>query len=97
MSVTLHQVLKNRDEVIRIAGGYGARNLRVFGSVARNETRTDSDLDLLVEFDEGRTLFDLGGLVADLEDFFGCKVDVVSENGLKPRFREHVLRDAVSL
>jgi len=72
-------------------------NVRVFGSVARGDQRYDSDIDFLVDFEPGRSLFDLTGLWLDLETVLGCKVDVVSSRGLKPRLASEVMRDAVSL
>ena len=87
----------SRDEVLRIADRHGARNLRVFGSVERGDEDHESDLDLLVEMDAGRSLFDMGGLLMELQDMLGCKVDVVSEKGLSPRIRERVLGEAVPL
>lgn len=86
-----------REEVLRIAARHGARNLRVFGSVARGDAGPESDLDLLVELEQGRSLFDLGGLLMDLQDLLGCRVDVVTERGLRARIRDRVLREAVPL
>ena len=86
-----------RAEVMRIAARYGARNVRIFGSVARGEADSDSDLDVLVDLEPGRSLFDLGGLLMELQELFGCRVDVVTEQGLRPRMRERVLREAVPL
>lgn len=83
-----------RDEILRIAARYGARNLRVFGSTARGEDDAQSDVDILVDLEPGRSLFDLGGLLMDLEELLGCRVDVVTESGLRPRIRERVLREA---
>ena len=87
----------NRDDVLSLAARHGARNLRVFGSVARGDSDQDSDLDLLVEMEAGRSLLDMGGLLMELQDMLGCKVDVVSEKGLSPRVRERVLGEAVPL
>jgi predicted nucleotidyltransferase len=84
-----------RQEVLRIADKYGARRVRVFGSVARGEADALSDVDFLVELDPGRSLLDLGGLQFELEALLGCPVDVVTERGLKERIRERVLREAV--
>ncbi|MGB7417255.1 MAG: nucleotidyltransferase family protein [Thermosynechococcaceae cyanobacterium] len=86
-----------RPAILEIAQSYGASNLRVFGSVARGEDDVLSDIDLLVEMEPGRTLFDLGGLAMDLQDLLGCRVDVVTEKGLKKRLRERVLQEAISL
>jgi uncharacterized protein len=86
-----------RNEVLQIASKYGATNIRVFGSVARGEADSSSDIDLLVEFKPGTTLLDHAGLELDLETLLGVKVDVVSDNGLRERVRERVLREAVAL
>lgn len=88
---------EKREEVLRICAKYGARNVRVFGSVARGEADEQSDLDFLVEMEPGRSLFDLGGLQYDLEQLLGCPVDVVTEQGLKARIRDRVLREALPL
>ncbi|UEC43203.1 MAG: Polbeta domain-containing protein [Methanothrix sp.] len=86
-----------REEILRIAAKHGARNVRVFGSIARGEDDEMSDIDLLVEFEAGRSLLDHAGLWLDLQELLGCKVDVVSERGIKPRIKERVLREAVPL
>lgn len=83
-----------KDEILRIAAKHGARNVRVFGSVARGEATPDSDVDFLVDMEPGRTLFDMGGLLMDLRDLLGLPVDVVTEQGLKPRIRDRVLKEA---
>lgn len=71
--------------------------MRVFGSVARGDVRADSDIDILVDLEPGRSLFDLGGLLYDLQTLLGVDVDVVTEKGLRPRIRERVLQEAVPL
>ena len=86
---------QKRQDVLRIARKYGARHVRVFGSVARGEADAESDVDFLVELDPGRSLLDLGGLQFELEALLGRPVDVVTERGLKARIRERVLREAV--
>jgi predicted nucleotidyltransferase len=86
-----------REDILRIAAKYGASNVRVFGSVARGEVDEQSDIDLLVDLEPGRSLFDLGGLLADLEDLLGCSVDVVTEDGLRDRIRDRVLKEAIAL
>jgi hypothetical protein len=96
--MTLETLLNaKRDEILHLCAKYGARNVRVFGSVARGEADEQSDIDFLVELEPGRTLFDLGGLQYELEQLLRCRVDVVTERGLKPRIRERALREAVSL
>ena len=77
------------------AAANGARDIRVFGSAARGEEVTDSDVDFLVTLEPGRTLLDLARLEVRLEDLLGCHVDVVTEDGLREPIRSAVLRDAV--
>ncbi|AKG24614.1 nucleotidyltransferase family protein [Calothrix sp. 336/3] len=86
-----------REEILQIAAKYGAYNIRVFGSVARREADVNSDVDFLVELEPGRSLFDLGGLLIELQEILGCEVDVVTEKGLRSRIRERVLSEAISL
>ena len=86
---------QKRQDVLRIAGKYGAHHVRIFGSVARGEADPQSDVDFLVELDPGRSLLDLGGLQFELEALLGRPVDVVTERGLKARIRERVLREAI--
>ena len=96
--MNLDDLLKSyRQEISRIAAQYGAYNIRIFGSVARNEADSNSDIDFLVELEPGRSLFDLGGLLMDLQNLLGCPVDVVTEKGLKKRIRQQVLKEAISL
>ena len=86
-----------REDILQTARKYGAYNVRVFGSVAGGEADEKSDIDLLVDMEKGRSLLDLAGLLVDLEDLLGCKVDVVTEKGLRERIRERVLKEAVAL
>ena len=75
---------------------YSVRELSIFGSAARGEMRPDSDIDMLVEFlpDAGTDLVDYAGLMLDLSELLGRKVDLVSKNGLKPLIRDSVLNEA---
>ena len=86
-----------REDVLRLAEQYGAHNVRIFGSVARGEDDDQSDIDLLVDMEPGRSLLDLGALLMDLRELLDCKVDVVTERSLRERMRERVLREAVTL
>ena len=86
-----------RDEILRLAAARGARNVRVFGSVARGEDDPASDIDFLVDLEPGRSLLDLGRLQRDLERLLVAKVDVVSSRGLRERVRLRVQHDAVPL
>ena len=91
------QLQERRAEIIAIAAKHGAYNVRIFGSVARNESDSASDLDLLVDMGPERSLLDLGGLLMDLQELLGCQVDVVTEKGLRGRIRERVLKEAAAL
>ncbi len=96
--MNFHEILQNhRDEILQLAAKYGAYNVRIFGSVARGEADADSDIYFLVEMESGKTLFDLGGLLMDLQDLLSCRVDIVTEKGLRKRMRERVLPEAKSL
>jgi hypothetical protein len=86
-----------RADINRIAAEHGARNVRVFGSVGRGEADADSDLDLLVEMTEGRSLFDLIALSDELEEVLGVDVDVLTEGSLSPYMRDRILAEAVAL
>lgn len=96
--MTLKTVLKQRrSEIVRIAGQYGIKNIRLFGSVSKEVDRPDSDIDLLVDLEKGRSLLDLGGLVFDLEQLLGRRVDVVTEKGLHWYLRETIINEAEPL
>jgi len=97
MAISLEEVRSRRSEIVRLAAGYGAHDVRLFGSVARGEARSKSDLDVLVAFEPGRSLFDLVGFEQDLEDLLGCEVDVVSEGGISPYLEDRILAEAVPL
>jgi uncharacterized protein len=90
-------ILQNREAILDLAARYGAHDVRLFGSVARQEDSPDSDVDLLVRFDPERSLLDHGGLIADLEELLGSKVEVISEGALDGRFRQQVVKEAVAL
>jgi predicted nucleotidyltransferase len=94
---TLAELRERREEILATAHARGAFHIRVFGSVARGEDSTDSDVDFLVELEPTRTLLDLGGLVMDLRDLLQREVDVVTEAGLRPRVAARVMADAVEL
>lgn len=84
-------------EIHGLAARHGVRNIRVFGSLARGDADANSDVDLLVELEPGRNLLDLGGLQMDLENLLQRSVDVVTEQGLRRRLRDRVLKEAVPL
>lgn len=86
-----------RQEILALAARHGARSLLLFGSFARGEAHTDSDVDFLVELGPGSTLIDLGSLQMDLQDLLGRKVDVVEPDALHWSIRDRVLREAIPL
>jgi len=93
--VTLRTLVERRPEILALAERYRTGEVRVFGSVARGEVTESSDVDLLVRTRGGCSLFDLGGLLEELQELLGCRVDLVTEDGLKPRLRERVLKEAI--
>jgi hypothetical protein len=95
--ITIDTLREKRDAVLQIARRYGASDIRIFGSLARGDTTEDSDVDLIVRFEPGRSLFDHGGLIMELQDLLGVRVDVISEGGMSNRFRTHVTMEAVQL
>jgi predicted nucleotidyltransferase len=96
--VELKKLIKEkREEILNLAAKHGALNVRLFGSVARNEAGPESDIDFLVDLSPKRTPWFPGGLISDLENLLGCKVDVITEKGLRERIRNRVLEEAVPL
>ena len=95
--VTLQSLAERRSEILGLAERYRAGDVRVFGSVVRGDNTDASDVDFLIKQRRGCSLFDLGGLLEDLQDLLGCRVDLVTEEGLKPRLRERVLKEAIPL
>ena len=94
---SVNRALEAREDINRIAADHGARNVRVFGSAGRGEASADSDLDLLVEMAEGRSLFDLVALSDELEEVLGVDVDVLTEGSISPYMRDRILAEAVTL
>lgn len=92
---TLDELRARREEILAVCSRHGASNVRVFGSVAAGNADEDSDLDLLVDMEAGRSLFDLAALIGDLEDLLGCAVDASTR--VKERVRDRVHAEAVPL
>ena len=88
---------KKRDEILDIATRHGAKKIRVFGSIFRDEIKENSDVDFLIELEKDRSLLDIIAIKQDLEDLLGCKVDVVTDSALSPYVRDEVLGQAVNL
>ncbi len=89
--------LEKRDAILWLAERRGAHSLRVFGSVARGEANENSDLDLLVAWEPGRSLMDHAGLVQDLQELLGVRVHVGTEKSLHWYVRDRILREATPL
>ena len=90
-------IQEQRDRILSIAAKHGASNVRLFGSVARGDDTPDSDIDLLIDAGPTTSSWFPAGLILDLQEVFGRRVDVVTENGLNPHLRDHVLREAIPL
>jgi predicted nucleotidyltransferase len=89
------EIIQDRKEqILVLAAKYGASNVRIFGSVANGTADDNSDIDFLVDLEKGRSLFDLGGLLMDLQELFNRKVDVVTENGLHWYIKKRILNEA---
>ena len=97
--VTRLEQLRNtqRQRIIELAARRGASNVRVFGSVARGDSKDSSDYDFLVDLAPDRSLMDLGGLLMDLQELLQARVDVATESMPRPGAKETALRDAVPL
>lgn len=92
---TLALLRERREEILALAARHGASNLRIYGSVARGEARPTSDIDVIVDMEEGRSLLDLAALHVELEDLLGFPVEIGTD--VRPRLRERVRAEAVSL
>ena len=95
--VSLDDIRRKRDVILHIAARHGARNVRVFGSFVRGEATEQSDLDLLVHMEQDRSLLDRIGMINDMEDLLGRKVDVVNDQALHHTLRDRILREVVAL
>jgi hypothetical protein len=90
-------IARNRKKILELARHRGVRNVRLFGSRSRGDAAPASDVDLLVELEQGRTGLALGGFLMDVSELLGHKVDVVTDNALHPQIRDRVLKEAVPL
>lgn len=95
--ITFDMLLAKREEIIALAAKHKAGHVRVFGSVARGDANDESDVDLLVSFGPGASLFDLIDLKEDAEQLLGISVDIVSEGGISPFLEQRILSEAVDL
>jgi predicted nucleotidyltransferase len=90
-------IADKKEQILTLAAKYGAMNVRVFGSVANGTADKNSDIDFLVDLEKGRSLFDLGGLLMDLQKLLNRRVDVVTENGLHWYIKDRVLSEATPI
>jgi predicted nucleotidyltransferase len=93
----LDKVRSRREAILELAARYGVRRVRIFGSVARGEAGPQSDVDVLVDFEPGRSLLDQVGFEQDLEALLGRRVEVVAEGGISPYLEDRILREAIPL
>lgn len=91
----LHELQQKRQEILQLATQYGAKNLRIFGSVARGEANQNSDIDFLVDMQN--SLLTRIALIQDLETLLNTKVDVVTERGLHEYLKAKILKEAIPL
>jgi predicted nucleotidyltransferase len=95
--MALESLRRHRREILELAARHGARNVRVFGAMARGDDHEESDVDLLVDIEPGRTLLDLIPLEQDLQQLLGRKVEVLTDGGLNPYLERRILAEAASL
>ena len=94
----MHPLIQtHRSHILALAENHGLRDVRLFGSMPRDDSDDASDVDLLVALAPGTTGLALGGMLMDVQDLLRCKVDVVTEAGLYPAFRQQVLQEAKRL
>ncbi len=93
----LNIVRKKKKDILEVARMHGIANIRIFGSLVRNEATPNSDIDLLVDLERGRDLLDLGGASVKLQELLGRKVDIVTERGLHWYLRDKILKEAQPL
>lgn len=96
--MTIRELLQiKRQDILDLAAQYGASNIRIFGSVARNEDGPTSDVDFLIDLERDWSLFDRISLIQDLEDLLGREVDVVTAKNLRPAFKDRIFQEAIRL
>ena len=93
----LDRIRQQKDNILSISRQHGIVNVRIFGSIARYEETADSDIDLLVDLEAGRSLFDLGGALVRLQELLGRKIDMVTEHGLHWYLKDKILQEALPL
>lgn len=97
MRIYNQKLKENREDILRLASQHGAYNVRVFGSVVRDDADSESDIDFLVDMEPDRSLFDLGGLLMDLKALLKRNVDVVTEKSLHWYIRDQIIKGSKQL
>jgi hypothetical protein len=97
MTVAEQVLHGKREDILQLAARYGARRVRIFGSVARGDATPQSDIDFLVSFEPERSLLDLIGFKQEVQELLGRPVDVISEGGISPHLRDRILQEAQPL
>jgi predicted nucleotidyltransferase len=95
--MSLEALRTHRLKILELAARYGARNVRVFGSTVRGEAGPQSDIDLLIDIEPGRTLLYVIAFEQDVEDLLGCSVEVLTDAGLSPYLQQRILAEAAVL
>ena len=90
-------ITDNQIAIKNLAKQHGVKTIFLFGSMAKDKVSDSSDVDFLVELEQGRDLFDLGELLMDLQALLQCKVDLVTKTSLHPRLYSQVLNEALPL
>jgi len=91
------RIRRHHEDIMRLAAAHGATKVSLFGSVARETDTESSDVDFLVEFEDGRSLFDLIRLKDDLETLLGRSVHIVTEKAVHPRIRDILVEESIRL
>ena len=93
----MNRVMEIKEKILDILKKYGVKRAAVFGSFARGDFRADSDIDLIVELEEGRSLLDLAGLKIEIEERLGKRVDILTFNSINPFLKEQIFREKIEL
>lgn len=95
--MTIDRLRAHRGEILALAARHGMRRIRVFGSVAGGDDRPDSDVDVLVDVEPGRSLINVIAFEQDLSDLLHRRVEVLTDGGLSPHLQQRILLEATSL
>ena len=95
--MSIDELRSRTSEILSAAARHGASDVRVFGSILHGDERPDSDIDLLVKVEAGRSLLDIIGLEQELEELLGRRVEVLTAGGLSPYLEQRILAEATRL